>query len=48
MPETLRFAKGLMSWVWTQRTKILVLVLVMSSCRASACQGPILSMWPRS
>lgn len=30
MPETLRFVKGLMNWVWTQRTKILVLILVMT------------------
>jgi hypothetical protein len=30
MQETLRFVKGLMNWVWTQRTKILVLVLVLS------------------
>ena len=30
MPETLRFVEGLMNWVWTQRTKILVLILVMT------------------
>ena len=30
MPEIVRFLKGLTSWVWTQRAKILVLILVMT------------------
>ena len=35
MPEILRFVKGLTNWVWTQRAKILVLILVMTwSCRS--------------
>ena len=44
MPEMLRFAKGLMSWVWTQRTKILVLVLVMSLVAPQPAKGQFIDV----
>lgn len=44
MPETLRFAKGIMSWVWTQRTKILVLVLVMSLVAPQPAKGQFIDV----
>ena len=39
MPETLRFVKGLTNWVWTQRAKILVLILVMTMVVPQPAKG---------
>src|SRR6266536_3349634 len=39
MPEILRRVRGLTSWVWTQRTKILVLVLMMTMVVPQPAKG---------
>lgn len=44
MPETLRFAKGLMSWIWTQRTKIVVLVLVIALVAPQPVKGQFIDV----
>jgi hypothetical protein len=42
MPETLRAVKGIMSWIWTQRTKVLVLILVMTLVAPQPAKGQLI------
>jgi hypothetical protein len=42
MPETLRAVKGIMSWIWTQRTKVLVLILVMALVAPQPAKGQLI------
>jgi hypothetical protein len=42
MPETLRSVKGIMSWIWTQRTKVLVLILVMTLVAPQPVKGQLI------
>src|SRR4029077_7763073 len=44
MQESCRFVKGLINWVWTQRTKILVLILVVTLIAPQPTKGQILPM----
>ena len=44
MPEILRFVKGLTSWVWTQRAKILVLILVMTMVVPQPAKGQFIDV----
>src|ERR1700722_5894883 len=44
MQESFRFVKGLINWVWTQRTKILVLILVVTLIAPQPTKGQILPM----
>jgi hypothetical protein len=44
MSETLRVVKGLMSWIWTQRTKILVLILVMTLVAPQPAKGQFIDV----
>ncbi len=44
MPETLRVVKGIMSWIWTQRTKILVLILVMTLVAPQPAKGQFIDV----
>ena len=42
MAETLRAVKGIMSWIWTQRTKVLVLILVMTLVAPQPAKGQLI------
>ena len=42
MPETLRAVKGIMSWIWMQRTKVLVLILVMTLVAPQPAKGQLI------
>ena len=44
MPATLRVVKGIMSWIWTQRTKILVLILVMTLVAPQPAKGQFIDV----
>ena len=44
MPETLRAVKGIMSWIWTQRTKVLVLILVMTLVAPQPAKGQLIDV----
>ncbi len=44
MPETLRVVKGIMSWIWTQRTKIVVLLLVMTLVAPQPAKGQFIDV----
>src|SRR6266852_2713978 len=44
MPETLRVAKGIMGWIWAQRTKILVLILVMTLVAPQPAKGQFIDV----
>ena len=44
MPEIVRFVKGLTSWVWTQRAKILVLILVMTMVVPQPARGQFIDV----
>jgi hypothetical protein len=44
MPETLRVVKGIVSWIWTQRTKILVLILVMTLVAPQPAKGQFIDV----
>ena len=44
MPETLRVVKGTMGWIWTQRTKILVLILVMTLVAPQPAKGQFIDV----
>ena len=44
MLETLRVAKGIMSRIWTQRTKILVLILVMTLVAPQPAKGQFIDV----
>ena len=44
MPETLRVVKGIMGWIWTQRTKILVLILVLTLVAPQPAKGQFIDV----
>jgi len=44
MPETLRVVKATMSWIWTQRTRILVLILVMTLVAPQPAKSQVIDM----
>ena len=44
MPETLRAVKGIMSWIWMQRTKVLVLILVMTLVAPQPAKGQLIDV----
>src|SRR5437660_1903359 len=44
MPETLRVVKGIMNWVWKQRAKILVLILVMTLVAPQPAKGQFIDV----
>ena len=44
MPGTFRAVKGIVSWIWMQRTKVLVLILVMTLVAPQPAKGQVIDV----
>ena len=44
MPGTFRAVKGILSWIWMQRTKVLVLILVMTLVAPQPAKGQVIDV----